>query len=216
MEQSGCLGSTPSLSNQPMDHNLKGWDTRRKNPDFLSLHKHPCSFTCEDKLQQCSSAVLCWREMRSFLNPALFPSTGVLHVPVGSGCPQDWGPALHPGPVLRSSWSKLIKWRGWKEASAFIGMEIFAQSIPEVTALDSSESWELPVSVLFGLYLDYLNPLHLWLILQHNWPAYKNLAALTHSLKESVEKSKCYQHKTPLSWTCYSVTIGVPGLCHTI
>lgn len=42
--------------NQPMDHDFKGWDTRRKKPDFLSLHKHPCSFTCEDKLQKCSSS----------------------------------------------------------------------------------------------------------------------------------------------------------------
>lgn len=174
-----------------------------KNLDYLSLHrKQPCSFTCEDKLQQCSSAVLCWREMRSLLRPALFPTTGVLHVSVGSRCPQVWGPALHPGPVPRSSWSKLIKWKGWKEVSAFIGMEIFAQSIPEVTALDSSVSWELPVSVLFGLYMDYLNPLHFWLILQHIWPAY--LAGLKHSLKVwkrvNVTNTKllCPEHATLL------------------
>lgn len=98
---------------------FKGWDTGNKSQIF-SLHKHPCSFTCADKLQQCSSAVLCWREMRSFLKPALFPTTGVPRVCVGSRCPQDWGPALHPGPVPRSSRSKVIKWRGWKEASAFV------------------------------------------------------------------------------------------------
>lgn len=140
-----------------------------------------------------------------------------LHVPVGSRCPQDWGPALHPGPVPRSSWSKLIMWRGWKEASAFIGKEIFAQSIPEVTALDSSVSWALPVSVLFGLYMDYLNPLHLWLILQHIWPAYKNLAGLTHSKKVwkrvNVTNTKllCPEHATLLalgSQDC--VTLSIP------
>lgn len=161
-----------------MDHDFKGWDTRRQKPDFLSLHKHLCSFTCEDKLQQCSSGVLCWREMRSFPKPAFFPTTGVPHVSVGSRYPQDWGPALHPGSVPRSSWSKVIKWRGWKEASAFIcfvhkngEMEIFAQSIPEVTALDCSES------SLFQFSLGYiwitLNPLQLWLILQHIWPPTK-------------------------------------------
>lgn len=70
--------------------------------------------------------------------------------------------------------------QGWKEASVFIcfackngEVEIFAQYIIELTALDSSVSWELAVSVLFGLYTDYLNPLHFWLILQHIQQAYK-------------------------------------------
>lgn len=52
-------------------------------------------------------------------------------------------------------------------------LEISAQYIIELTALDSSVSWELAVSVLFGLYTDYLNPLHFWLLLRHIQEAYK-------------------------------------------
>ena len=52
-------------------------------------------------------------------------------------------------------------------------LEIFAWYVIELAALDSSVSSELAVSVLFGLYADYLNPLHFWLVLQHIQQAYK-------------------------------------------
>lgn len=144
-------------SNQPMDCDFKVWNTRRKKPYFLSLHKHPCSFTCEDTLQQCSSAVLCWREMRSFLKPVLFPTTGVPHVPLASRCPNGWAPALNPSPVPRSSWSKV---RGRKEASAFISVLCIKS---ERWKFLLSPSWRslpwIPVwakSSLFQFYLGYI------------------------------------------------------------
>lgn len=53
MEQSGCLGSTPSLSNQPMDHDLKGWDTRIFSL-FINTPVHsPVRINCSSVHQLC-------------------------------------------------------------------------------------------------------------------------------------------------------------------
>ncbi|KAI1238648.1 Fibroblast growth factor 2, partial [Lamprotornis superbus] len=116
----------------------------RNKSDFLSLHKHPCSFTCEDKLLQCSSAVLCWREMRSFLKPALFPTTGVPHVP------PRLRPCTSPWPCAEELLVPTNQVKGVEGSKCIYfcfvhkngDLEIFAQSVLEVTVLDSSRSRE--------------------------------------------------------------------------
>lgn len=87
-------------------------------------------------------------------------------------------------------------------------LEIFAQSISEVSALDSSVSRELPVSVLFGLYMDYLNPLHFWLIFQRIRLAYRNLAGLRHALKRKCGKEQMLQIQSSFALNIMLVPLG--------
>lgn len=89
MEQSGNLGLTAEelTSLWILRAEIQGEKSQIFSLFINTLVHSPVKINCSSAHHQ--QHVVCWREMRSFLKPALFPTTGVPHVSAGSRCPQD-------------------------------------------------------------------------------------------------------------------------------